>query len=102
MAVVRYAPAALSDLEKITRDIIANNGKLVAQKFLINTKSSFAILAEYPFVGRKRHRLGSKMLSWPVPPYLVLYKPTDDGIEIIRVVYGRRKISRKIAAGSEE
>jgi toxin ParE1/3/4 len=99
MASVRYAPAALLDLEKITNDIVANNGKLVAQKFLTKTKSSFGLLAEYPFVGRKRSRLGLNLLSWPVPPYIVLYTPVDGGVKIVRVIYGRRRLTRKLVEG---
>jgi toxin ParE1/3/4 len=102
MTIVRYAPAALSDLEKITNDINANNGKLVAQKFLIKTKSSFEMLADYPFVGRKRSRIGRNFLSWPVPPYVVFYKPVDGGIEIFRVIYGRRRITKKLVEGVDQ
>jgi toxin ParE1/3/4 len=96
MGVVTYAPAAQADLRKIASEIIANNGPRVAQKYLNETKSSFELLAEYPFVGRKRSRLGKGLFSWPIRPYIVLYKPADDGVQIVRVLHGSRRITRRL------
>ncbi len=43
-------------------------------------------------MGRARPELPSGLRSFPVGNYLILYRPTDYGVEIVRVVHGSRDI----------
>jgi plasmid stabilization system protein ParE len=87
------------DLEKISLDILVNNGERVALTFLAEAKQSLEVLGRRPNVGRRRGQLGKSLRSWPVPPYIALYRPTDDGEEIIRVIHGRWRLTRSLVEG---
>lgn len=97
---VVMSPLAVADLEKITDDITANNGKLVAAKMLARFERAFIVLATHPLVGRDRARLGKGIRSWPISVYLALYRPNADGIDVVRVLYGRRRITRKLVVST--
>jgi toxin ParE1/3/4 len=98
MARVVISPLAQADLEKITDDIIANNGQLVAERTLANFDRAFKVLATHPHVGRDRSRLGKGVLSWPITVDLALYRPNSDGIDLAPLLHGRRRITRKLVA----
>ncbi len=70
---VLISPSARADLEKITDEIAANNGRAVAQRVTLSFERSFKVLADHPRVGRPRPRLGKNLRSWPVSVYLALY-----------------------------
>jgi plasmid stabilization system protein ParE len=61
-----YTDADLADLAKITRDIIGNNGPLVADRIIREIEASLMHVATYPHVGRKRSQISKGLLSWPV------------------------------------
>ena len=52
----------------------------------------FPLLAEQPFVGRKRPEIGERLRSFPVSSFVIIYRPADYGVEIVRVVHGSRDI----------
>jgi toxin ParE1/3/4 len=54
-------------------------------------------LAEYPGAGQERSELAHRLRSLPVRRYrnyLVFYRPTNEGIEVIRVLHGARDLRR--------
>jgi toxin ParE1/3/4 len=54
-------------------------------------------LAEYPGAGQERSELADRLRSLPVRRYrnfVVFYRPTHDGIEVIRVLHGARDLRR--------
>ena len=53
---------------------------------------AFDMLAQNPLAGRARSDLASKLRSFPVGSYVVFYVPVSDGIEVVRVMSGRRDI----------
>jgi toxin ParE1/3/4 len=66
--------------------------------FLVAAEESCEFLAKMPMIGSPRE-LRSKRLRnlrvWPVKgfeDYLIFYRPMDDGIEVLRVLHGRRDI----------
>ena len=44
-------------------------------------------------MGRDRGELAPELRSSLVKPYVLYYRPLDDGIEIIRVIHGSRDLS---------
>ena len=48
---------------------------------------------QFPLMGRDRGDLAPRLRSSLVKPYVLLYRPLEDGIEIIRVIHGARDIS---------
>ena len=68
----------------------------VANRIVGRLYSNFQLLAEYPNMARPRSEYlpGARSHTVPATPYVVFYHSTDAGIEIVRVVHGRRDIGR--------
>jgi toxin ParE1/3/4 len=45
-----------------------------------------------PHRGRRRPEIGPEFRSIPVPPVVVFYRVTDETVEIVRIVDGRRDL----------
>ncbi len=71
---------------------IANNNVRAADAMLDRIEAAFDMLAQAPLAGRKRSDLGANLRSFPVEGYIVFYTPVSDGIEVVRVMSGRRDI----------
>jgi len=52
------------------------------------------MLAENPLAGRVREELAPDVRSFPVGNYLLFYRPTQNGVELIRVLHGARDLRR--------
>src|SRR5262245_16388347 len=101
MGELRFSPAAARDLEKITEDIEAAAGARVALKFVARLRRSLETLANNPLAGRRRANLGTEVRSWAVRPYVTFYRPNGPDAEIIRIVHGRRRITRRLLRGGD-
>ena len=44
-------------------------------------------LADFPRSGRARPELGVRVRSFPVHPYVLFYRPTRYGIEVVRLLH---------------
>lgn len=51
------------------------------------------MLAEHPKAGVARDDLATGLRSFPVYPYILFYRPITGGIEVVRVLDGRRNIT---------
>jgi toxin ParE1/3/4 len=79
-----------------------------ARRFLIQAESTFRRLAASPSIGT-RYDPDSPALAdlryFPIarfPKYLVFYRPTADGIDVVRVVHGARDLEALFPAGADE
>ena len=97
MANVSKHPRAESDLIDIWR-YIAQDSPVNADRFLDRLDVVFSNLAALPGMGRLRPEFASDLRSFPVGSYLVFYRPTEDGIDIVRVLHRRRDIPRAFLA----
>jgi len=52
----------------------------------------FRMLLDFPQSGTRRDELRRGLRTFPVGSYLVFYFIVEDGIEIVRVLHGRRDI----------
>ena len=84
-------PEAERDLVEIYLHISRDNPS-AAEKLVraINTKCER--LARSPMMGRARPELRPDLRSFPYGAYLILYRATDGGVEIVRVVHGARNL----------
>jgi len=53
---------------------------------------TFRTLARNPSVGCNRDEIGPDVRTFPVGRYLIMHKIIAGGIEIVRVVHGRRNL----------
>ena len=93
MTQVYKHPRAESDLIAIWR-YIAEDSPVNADRFLDRLDETFAVLAEMPGMGHARPDLATGLRMFPVGNYLIFYRPGEDGIEVVRVLHGRRRIMR--------
>ncbi|MET0652282.1 MAG: type II toxin-antitoxin system RelE/ParE family toxin [Hyphomicrobiaceae bacterium] len=99
MARLLFAPAAARDLTKISDDITAAAGERVALSFVGRLRRSIERLTEFPRMGRRRPGFGPGVRSWTLTPYVVFYRQLDSDVEIVRILHGRRKLTRSLVRG---
>jgi toxin ParE1/3/4 len=87
----RKSPQAEIDLTLIW-DFIAHDNVRAADTLLVRIEAAFDMLAENPLAGRARDDLAPKIRSLPVGNYIIFYLALSDGIEVVRVLHGRRDI----------
>jgi toxin ParE1/3/4 len=91
MAEATFAPAAAADLDVIATYIAADNPRAAART-IARIKGKAQALAEAPGIGRPRDELLPGIRSFAVGRYVIFYRPTSPGIEVIRVLHGMRDI----------
>lgn len=53
---------------------------------------AFASLARQPLLGEQRDDLGANVRAFVIRPYVVLYRPITNSVQIIQVVHSARDI----------
>ena len=91
MAIVVKRPLAELDLLDIW-DYIADDSFERADEFLDRIESKLQALARTPGMGKRREELLPGLQSFPVGNYVVFYRASEDGIDVIRVLRGSRDI----------
>ncbi len=84
MRAVRIGAAAEEDLKGIW-SYIAEHNLEAANKIVKDIISKFAILSDYPEMGREQGALLVNLRSFAVKNYFIFYQPFEDGIEVLRV-----------------
>ena len=92
--IIRTARAD-EDLIDIWMSIAADDPS-AADRVLEAIERRWLQLAQYPHSGMAREDIAAGLRHLIAGQYLTLYRITGDGIEIIRVIHGRRKIDRGI------
>jgi toxin ParE1/3/4 len=83
---------AKDDLFEIWRYIAVHGSVGRAEQQNLRFYERFQFLAENPLIGRVRPELAPDIRSFADGTYVILYKPADYGVEIVRVVHGSRDI----------
>ncbi len=97
---VKYAPAAVDDMEEIF-SYISQDNNLAAENMLDKLDSQIAQLSEFPHMGsvlaEDEYTLIQRGYRFiVVHPYLVFYKILGDTIIIHRILHGRRDYLREL------
>ena len=93
MRTVKVAAAAEEDLKEIWA-YVAEYDTEAANKVVKEIIGKFAILRDYPHMGREQGGLLINLRSLAVKSHIIFYQPTEDGIEILRVLHSSRNIER--------
>ena len=97
MGIVLRTRRAQEDVVEVATHIGLDNMD-AARRFVRAVGEDCNKLAEYPGMGALRgyRRRGLRQVrSWPVSGfrnYLIFYRPTSDGIEVLRVLHGARGV----------
>lgn len=93
MPQVTYTRRARRDLVEIGEYIAADSPR--AGDRVIDTLMDRAILlSANPQIGSLRTEIAEGMRLFPVGNYLILYRETATGIEVVRVLHGARDLER--------
>ena len=90
----RTAPESEADLDDIWCYIARKSGSLeIADRFTELLSDRFYLLANHPYIGRRRdEELRPGLRSFAVRDYVILYRIEDEDILILRVLRGSRDI----------
>ncbi|MCH7801232.1 MAG: type II toxin-antitoxin system RelE/ParE family toxin [Chloroflexi bacterium] len=92
MASYRLSSQARTDMLEVWVYVAEDNGVESARSLNRQFLERFPLLAEYPHMGRARPELAPDVRSFPISSFVVLYRPTDYGVDILRIVHGRRQL----------
>ena len=93
MSSYRYSHLANSDLDEIALYLF-NLNPSAAHRLLETLDKTCQLLAEHSEIGRRRPELGADLRSYPVGNYLIFYSIAQDGIIVVRILYGARNLPR--------
>jgi toxin ParE1/3/4 len=89
---LRYKSGALRDLERI-HTYISQFDAVAAKSVLLRIERSIGRLSILPMSGRASHK-GTRLLSVPGLPYVVVHRVGDDAIDILAVIHTARRRRR--------
>ena len=92
MPIVRRTAQADEDLMDLWVYIAQDHPK-AADRLLDEIEDKFELLSEQPRLGPARPDIAPELRHVPVGRYLILYREMVDGIEVVRVVHGARRLS---------
>ncbi len=86
------AETAKNDLKEIW-SYIAEYNSTSADRVLRTFKEKFQMLAENPKLGKSQDNFIVNLHSFPFKKICIFYFPTENGVEIYRVLHGTRNIA---------
>jgi toxin ParE1/3/4 len=102
---VAIRPRARRDLDDQAVYLAEEASSAIGYRFLLPAEETFALLASQPEIGWrpkvKRLRGLESLRMFTISGFekmVVLYRPTSDGVEIVRVVHGSRDLRAVIRA----
>lgn len=96
MARLTVSPQAEDDAARIIELLTREAGANVAGRYRQGFDDLFTRLARFPESGAPRVHLGRHIRIGVVSPYVVIYELESDHVMVLRIVDGRRKITRRL------
>ena len=75
---------------------IAEDNPHAADQMLETIDAKCTLLAKNPRLGPARPDLAPDLRYFPVVSYLILYRETSDGVEIVRILHGARRLENLV------
>ncbi len=88
---VVVSPQAEQDLIDIWL-YIAEDQPINADRFLDRLETQVSKLAEFVDMGVARDELAEALKSFPVGRYILFYRVTQEGVELVRVLHSSRDV----------
>jgi toxin ParE1/3/4 len=85
------SPEANQDLEEII-DYFTSRNIDAGERFVDEFNKKCRYLANFPNMGRSYADIKDYLRGVPIENYIILYRVTDSGIEILRVINGYRDL----------
>ena len=94
MATARSYQAELDALEIWVH--VARHDPAAADRLVDRFTSVIARLAGHPLMGRSAEHLLPGLRSFPSGDYLIFYRAVDDGVCVVRIFHGARRITPEL------
>ena len=88
---IQRSRKARSDLVELAL-FYGERNPAAAMKLLDRVEKAADLLSRHSLIGRSRPDLRQDLRSFPVRPLIIFYLPSQQGIEIVRVLHGARNI----------
>jgi toxin ParE1/3/4 len=88
----RFTPRALRDLRSIWTWVADDAGEIRADRPIDSLAVATDQLVDLPQFGTAKPDYSEAMRCYVVRPYLIFYRNAAEGIEIVRVIDGRRNV----------
>lgn len=93
MSKATFKREAQADIDEAACYIAEDAGAVeLAFRFIETISDTADLLATQPSMGRERPELAPGLRSFPVGAFVVFYRPTKSGIQVVRVLRGSRDI----------
>lgn len=86
-----FSKIAIQDLDEICAVVSQNNVK-AASKLFDAIRQKCKLVANFPNMGKSYIWIAPDLRGFSVDDYIVFYYPRLDGIDIIRLISGRRDL----------
>lgn len=90
---VLWARAALRHVSE-AREYIAIDNPAAAEQQIEKIELSVNRLRAFPMMGRSGQRAGTREFPVPGTPYTLVYRVTDESVQIVAVLHGARNWKR--------
>lgn len=94
-AQLRFTGRARNDLYEISA-FIARSSPVNAARFIAKLEGHCWLLASHPLIGQLRDELAPDLRSFPVEKYLIFFRPTTGGAEVLRIIHGARDLRQAL------
>lgn len=84
-----FSKLAVQDLDEICRFISQNNVK-AASRLFDEIRKKCKLIADFPHMGKSYAWIDDDLRGFIISEYIIFYYPRTDGIDIVRVIYGKR------------
>ena len=87
-----------TDIDEIFDTLFERAGLLVVERYAGDLRAIYERLEMFPAIGAPRHELGRSVRIVVLYPYVIIYRydPNRDIVTILRVLDGRRDITRRL------
>ena len=89
----QFTELAIHDLDEI-EEYISRDNPSAARRVIERIRDACFTIADQPYMGRVRPDLAPNVRSFVVGNYIVLYRISEDGVEIVRFSQGSRNLRR--------
>ena len=98
MGLIRRTAASRRDYGAIW-DYVAAHDMAAADGLLRAFDRRLELLSDFPEAGQARPEVRAGVRGFPVGKYLLFYRPIQGGIEVLRVLHGKRDVRQAFNRG---
>lgn len=92
---LRFLPSAIGDLVD-ARAHVEHHRPASAAPLVDRLVKRVHLLADHPEAGERLPRLGPGVRRLTETPYLILYRVTGEEVQILRILHGARRVTRRL------